>query len=236
MLRDACIHQQQAMRRQQAAEARRLYEHRYALTLGRREIEAHEVGIANPGSYAPIVLLANQRRIVPLSRRRRYRFAVRLYHLLRSVDWTASSEKLAELEAGPEKISQAIVMAEACATCLGHCCTKGGTHAYLEVATIQRIIRRRSQASLRDVLAEYCRYLPHMSYEDSCVFHSAGGCTLPWELRSKTCHSYLCLGLGDIHHRMAEKGETRFFLAASDHQAVLRSKFLRAPPGLRLSP
>lgn len=172
-------------------------------------------GVRSPESYAVIVLPANPRRPAPLSRRRRYRFAGRLAKLLEGmVQESPNKGHAAPAPQGPMEPA-ASVMAEACATCGGRCCRRGGTRAYLDEALLQRVRRLPGLNGARDILEAYCRHLPETSYSKSCVFQSATGCTLPPEMRANTCHNFVCSGLSEIQDRIVGRGDTRFFLAAT---------------------
>lgn len=221
------IRLRQEVRRQRAAEADRRYQYLCALSQSRRGIEALAAGITNPESYTPILLPTNQRKIVPLSRQRRYRFAKRLQRLLDTIDWNPPTQKSGSQEIASNQGFLATMLSKACAICRGHCCMRGDTHAYLDGDTIQHFLHHHTQPlRLSDILTAYCRHLPTLSYANSCVFHAARGCILPRNLRSETCHAFLCTGLLKIQKRKEKDGQAGFFFAANNKETILRSGFV----------
>jgi len=95
----------------------------------------------------------------------------------------------------PPSPAQLDLAAWACAACGGECCSKGGTHAYLDDDTIHRVARERPRLSRRELAELYTACLPLESFAGSCVFHGAEGCTLPRSLRSDLCNSFYCTPL-----------------------------------------
>ncbi len=80
----------------------------------------------------------------------------------------------------------------ACAACSGHCCSKGGDHAYMDDDTIRRVTHGRPELTRRRIAALYLRYLGDESLAGSCVFHGAQGCRLPRTLRADLCNMFYC--------------------------------------------
>ena len=74
------------------------------------------------------------------------------------------------------------VLNVACAPCQGRCCLRGGSHAYLSVATIQEYRARQTTTGVREILDAYCRHLVRETYRNSCIFHTTDGCSLPAEM------------------------------------------------------
>jgi len=83
------------------------------------------------------------------------------------------------------------IVATACTACGGHCCRKGGNDGFLDTHDLVRISRalRLNRTKLE---AAYTAAVADATYQDSCIFHAAGGCTLPREMRSRICNAYYC--------------------------------------------
>ncbi len=64
-----------------------------------------------------------------------------------------------------------------------------------------------------------------MADRNSCVFHSADGCSLPRHMRSATCLNTVCGGVVELRLRIEHDGESRFFLAATNKNGVVRGRF-----------
>ncbi|HET8997483.1 MAG TPA: hypothetical protein VFN42_12520 [Acetobacteraceae bacterium] len=86
----------------------------------------------------------------------------------------------------------------ACALCQGWCCSKGGTHAYLDERTMARVRHARPELDAWGILRLYTRAAADPAYAGSCVFHGAQGCTLDRSLRSDLCNAYFCSGLASL--------------------------------------
>lgn len=95
----------------------------------------------------------------------------------------------------------------ACGLCGGHCCYTGGNSAWLEAATIQRWLGTDIAVSEQRIVDHYLSYLPEFSYEHSCVYHAAQGCSLPRKLRSNVCNQFLCRGLSEMLNGLSAKSE-----------------------------
>ncbi len=95
-----------------------------------------------------------QGRLTRLSRERRSTF---MEHLRRIV-WEAMETRVrtgGKRYVGGPTSAQADFAAWACTACGGECCSKGGTHAYLDDATIARVGRQLGVASRRKLTALY---------------------------------------------------------------------------------
>lgn len=203
-------------------------ERRLARATATRAAHARREGIATAEGHQVVVIPANTRPLTRLPRRRRYRFAKRLLRLVRETREEASDRDGHPPDEDPA--AQIPLLATACATCRGSCCEAGGSHAFLDKATIRRFLRSHPQADDRDVVAAFCRQLPDETYAGSCVFHSATGCGLPRTQRSATCRTSVCGGVSELKLRIELDGETKFFLAAIDGDEVLRSTFEDSTP------
>jgi len=71
----------------------------------------------------------------------------------------------------------------------------GGGTAYLNAATIRRLIRRRPDLSPDQISAEYLDRVSQRTVAGSCINHTAAGCGLPREKRSDTCNAFYCAEL-----------------------------------------
>lgn len=130
-------------------------------------------------------------RLAPLPRERRDAFD---RHLKAIID-AALDERARLTETKPvPPVSPALrnTARAACAACAGHCCSKGGDHAYLDDDTIRRLTRGRPELTRRRIRALYLRYLGEETFAGSCVFHGAGGCRLPRTLRADLCNAFYC--------------------------------------------
>lgn len=96
------------------------------------------------------------------------------------------------------------VVRAGCGLCRGFCCTRGGTHAYLDHRTMARVRAERPDADARTILRRYAEAVAPLGYEGSCLFHGASGCTLARPWRSELCNSYHCSGLEDVLQRRDE--------------------------------
>jgi hypothetical protein len=181
----------------------------------------------------PVVLLpANPRPIVAMPTAARDAFLAHVERLLetsftgapRDNDLPMSSEERASrVNAGDiggirESITLSDEMvAAACATCRGECCTAGGTHAFLRQDSITRVRARLAEAGTDDagrMLALYSSYLPPRHYRGSCVYHEEIGCALPRDLRSNLCNRYHCGELTQLERVLDERRPAAYVGAA----------------------
>lgn len=96
-------------------------------------------------------------------------------------------------------------IASACATCRGYCCRNGGDSAYINAATIARVLAHQPELQHEDLVGAYVDALPSQSVSGSCIFHGNSGCTLPRDLRSQTCNDYFC---GPMHQWFARQQDS----------------------------
>lgn len=117
----------------------------------------------------------------------------------------------------------------ACACCRGHCCSRGGEHAYLDADTIRRLRRAEPGLGRAAILARYRSALGPESYEGSCVFHGPSGCRLDRALRSDLCNTFYCNELKRFL-RGDPAAASRVLLLAHDGEQTRRvSVYRRAP-------
>ena len=198
---------------------------RYRSSLVRAQRFRHTIapvlGIQSPENYRAIVTPANERPIVPLPRKQRYRFVKRL---IRLVEGTLNDPPH---EPRPLEDNQPLlpILKAACALCKGTCCLRGGTGAHLDRDVIRRWANTHPEADSRSILNAFSLRLPPATYRGSCVFHAANGCNLPRSMRSATCLNTVCGGIVELRLRIECDNESRFFLAATNKDRVVRGKF-----------
>jgi hypothetical protein len=108
--------------------------------------------------------------------------------------------------------------------CRGACCTGGDTHAYLDERTLARVRRDRPDLGVQAILRLYHASIAAVTFEGSCVFHGAAGCTLPRMLRSDLCNSFYCKGLQSVVQ--AGSAASAVSITASDGAVAGRSAIL----------
>lgn len=125
-----------------------------------------------------------------------------------------------------EDAEQGPLMDAACILCKGQCCLNGGpNNAFLEVEDIQRFRIRHPGATREDIRAAYAALMPDETSVMSCVFHGIQGCTLPREMRSQLCNSFVCRGQ-TLLAEGAKAGDTgAVLLAAPQNRAVAAATF-----------
>jgi hypothetical protein len=101
----------------------------------------------------------------------------------------------------PRQIPEATTFADACRTCGGHCCSKGGNDAYLDENAIQQAWARHPHLSKRSLMRLYLDAIPAKAFADSCIFHAKDGCSLPRSLRAPISEAYLCGPLSRLMKR-----------------------------------
>src|SRR3954468_11914423 len=119
--------------------------------------------------------------------KRRRIFAAFLERLIAEV--SRPDVKTAE---GRKQTPEATMFADACKTCRGHCCSKGGNDAYLDENAVARAWARHPRLSKRDLKRLYLDAIPDTAFADSCIFHAEHGCSLPQFLRAPISKAYLC--------------------------------------------
>ena len=164
-----------------------------------------------------VVVPRYEGRLTRLSCDRRATF---LEHLRRIV-WEAveapGGPRRKQYVGGPNA-AQADFAVWACTACGGDCCSKGGTHAYLDDETIARVARARRIRSRRSLAALYEVHLPEESHAGSCVFHAAEGCALPRELRSDLCNRFYCTPLRRLFQQQENPRGMRIIAQGGRHE------------------
>ena len=129
-------------------------------------------------------------------------------------------------EAGPP----ASLFASACALCRGHCCSRGGEHAYISTETIRRFRERTPDATPEDVAAAYLAHIPPRTFTDSCVFHGERGCAMPAEMRAATCNEFFCDGLHSLRGELEAGMPARTFFVSAEDVRIVATRFVDAAP------
>ncbi len=176
------------------------------------------------GSLPVVLIPGGTRELVRLPAARREAFARHLDSVLAQAEaeWTPLLPPREETDSPTNGLADADadlpVLARACVFCRGRCCETGGDKAWIEVATIQRILAGQDTPDVDGLRAAYLDRLPEMSHEGSCVFHGERGCTLPRELRSRVCNRFACTGLAALAANW--KQPPRRCLVATDTSAT----------------
>ncbi|MEZ5591252.1 MAG: hypothetical protein R3F53_11340 [Gammaproteobacteria bacterium] len=165
-----------------------------------------------------------------LSQARRSAFQKILQDLIDSV---CKQPNLAEAEAVTgdsatvEESAEATVLASACELCGGLCCKSAGNHAYLQPATLHNFLAANHASDATDIMAAYMAHLSTHTYEGSCVFHGAAGCTLPRAMRSDICNRYVCTGLLELRRNLSNSQTAPVYLSAMQIKTVRRWKRIK---------
>jgi hypothetical protein len=194
-------------------------------------------GIRNEESFRLAVVPASLSRITRLPAQRRREFRNYLKELIdqafaRPIPQVTDSDQTAPLPGKDgaslpdEDAGLQAASGQACACCRGSCCQGGGfTHAYLEIATVQRYRAAHPGQHPRKVLAAYMSFVGDETTEGSCVYHRTDGCSLPRDMRADICNAFYCGGLQDFRQNASSTGPVRgFFIAATEdtiHRAAL---------------
>jgi hypothetical protein len=139
----------------------------------------------------------------PLPERRRRAYAAHLDVVIAAA-MTAAEPAAAEA-AAPAQAAQAAdssLPGRLCGACGGGCCPKGGDRAFLEAATLRRVMADHPGLDAAGLRALYLDRLPPRPVAGSCVNHTPGGCSLPRSLRSDTCNRWRCLPLMELEQRL----------------------------------
>lgn len=191
-------------------------------------------GIENQESYTPALVPALQRALTRLPDVRRSALSDHLNGLIaeaRKEPMVSTDERLFGAENGvvPEMDSLSFSVAEnACGTCRGFCCVNGRDHAYLTVETINHCWENYPQLEAHDVHSVFLSHIKEWTFENSCIFHSQNGCSLPRELRSNTCNEFGCHQLNQLLKRMQRVKSHQTFYIAMEKRIVVRYTFVRA--------
>lgn len=190
---------------------------------------ARSQAIAAHEQLAIGILPSNDRRQANLPAKRIGRFRDRLMQIISQAaairsstdggDETTDDSVAAEEFSTPEQA----ILGNACAVCRGDCCSQGGDHGFIQVETIIDYMARHPQRRPRDILHDYLSQLGKKTYDGSCVYHTASGCSLPREMRSHICNGFLCKGLNQILFQLPNAEDTRVFVVATADRDIVRT-------------
>jgi hypothetical protein len=203
-----------------------------------RDRSGEALGVQSPASYLPVVIPSSRLVISNLPERRRRLFRDHLNRLLGEATALGPAPSTAQQEApggdrSPAGLEDALH--GACTLCRGSCCGRGGNHAYLTVETLRRSLSRHPRPRPRELFAAYLSYVGARTYKGSCLFHQAGGCSLPRELRSDTCNRYYCEGLTEFRQQVADGHPARAFFATTSGD-IVRDAAFHDEHGMRRAP
>lgn len=213
-----------------------------------RDERAAAEGVPEPESYLPTVVPLFDAPLAPLPDERRRELVERLQLLVEELAAEMrddfSAEESAEESADEDEPLHNVtgnpwpdvglegerLVSTVCGTCRGFCCRNGGTHAFLSVATLRTLLRRRPDLQPEQLVDEYLHQLPDESFRDSCVFHSETGCALPPEMRAATCSLYFCTGQQELRASLERGGPRRAFVAVAqaddDNEQIVDGVFV----------
>jgi hypothetical protein len=169
---------------------------------------------------AVAVVPANTRRLTALPARRRRAFRAYLRECIDEA-WRLGGLQRPRLPEPTGGDGQAR-LAAACATCRGHCCGRGGDHAFLDIDAMRGYIGRTRPRSPAAVLRAFLRHLPARSYRDSCVYHGRDGCTLSRAMRANVCNVFYCQAVQDQRELLTAAGEGPLLIGAADGLRLVR--------------
>ena len=228
--------------RDQAREAEARYEQaltkfRNGLCSTRNQL-AGACGIEHPERFLPVCVPSYKAELVPMRADRREKLRAFLLALIedciREADADPKPHSETPDQAGGADSSDHHAASEtlaeflrvACTCCGGHCCTDGGDQAYFTVDSMRRYIARHPDRSPDAIVDDYLQHVPEETYEASCIYHSATGCSLPRQMRSDLCNSFECYGLTHLRDQVAENAGTGLFIVATNQEQVMQHRFV----------
>ena len=116
---------------------------------------------------------------------------------------------------------------EGCSTCRGYCCLGGGkTFAYQDAKNMFYYMQRVDSADHNTIINKYLSHIPAQSYENSCVYHTEAGCTLPRNMRAEICNKHLCKNLRTIKGLIYRSNPKAMFIVAENTHKITRSTLI----------
>lgn len=189
---------------------------------------------------------------VPRERRRRY-----LRHLIdiiqqafrqRSQDGEVPAAGSESEQTVSEDVAYGLISGQLCAVCRGGCCTRGQEHGFLQPESIQRLLLRHPDYSVRQILRTYLEFLPKVSMEGGCINQTEQGCHLPRDLRSSACNRYMCSAMTTTVRREQQAPALQIavvvqrqldhwqHLEATQHNPIVATALIRTEGFVRLPP
>ncbi|MCH8924297.1 MAG: hypothetical protein IIA67_14255, partial [Planctomycetes bacterium] len=110
----------------------------------------------------------------------------------------------------------------ACGTCGGYCCREGEADAFVDTKTVETYRARHPQKDAEEICDDFLSHIPDVTYEGSCVYHTATGCAMPRVMRAAICRSFYCNGLKDFRKQLPNEGPLRGFAVAIDKDEIVR--------------
>jgi hypothetical protein len=147
---------------------------------------------------ARLIVPNQDRTLAPPSRERIRRFRRHLVECLRDLRKAKRPERLIQSPVSAPTDAAVPVLQAGCAACRGFCCLGGEDHAYLDERTMARVRRDRPELTERGVISAYVAQIAPVSFQDSCLFHGATGCTLDPAMRARLCHNFFCSPLREF--------------------------------------
>jgi len=200
----------------------------YQGAIRRREIQKNirnRVPAAWNDNSTITLLPYNSAVLQPLEQPRRELFEIYLAKVVKAAfahnltGAAPSQETSAPVNGTTPEQAQLPVLGQACGLCGGHCCNTGGTSAWLETASIERVLSHHPdfvQQGAEQLTAHYLSFLPTVSNAGSCVFHASEGCNLPKELRSNVCNQFICNGLADLVNKLPDSTSSSIVASVSN--------------------
>lgn len=193
---------------------------RAAEELDRVEEKLTEMGL-DPADHDIAVFPAFDRPLVKMNEKRKSALANRLAEIAAEIRLGPVAETTTSVDVAGRPTDMAFV-AQACATCRGDCCQNGAERAYLTRRTLSRFQNTSPEMTLEDVLRAYLDRVPEQSYEESCIYHTQGGCNLPGEMRSDTCNDFFCTGTRSLSTIVRGAKSHSVLAAALNGEKVVR--------------
>ena len=156
----------------------------------------------------------NDNQAVTLPQAKRDDFLQHITQLVETLDEQDTEEPIRAKVETPSAPHLEAVLTAGCSTCRGYCCTQGEAyHAFIQRATLKRVLDHNEELTAADLVAHYAQYLPDTSMEGGCVYQTATGCCLPGQMRADICHDYFCEGL----HRFVKENRRQ----APDYSVII---------------
>lgn len=201
-----------------------------------RDQAADDFGIRGAESFQLAVIPASVSRITRLPAQRRREFRNYMKDLIGRSFAIPITPTVEQNQATPPIAEETRLQAasgQACACCRGSCCQGGGySHAYLEIATLQRYRATHPDQSPREVLNTYMSHVGKETNQGSCVYHGADGCGLTRDMRADICNEFYCAGLQEFRQSVPPTGSVRGFFVAATEETIQRAALVHEDQSL----